>query len=89
MSVTNAEILDALHSFQEGAELQFREIQQNQTDTFVAIARLETWRDDHEKRVNGINGKVEALRNRTTIQGVVMGLGEVILAAIAILRGAP
>lgn len=89
MTVTNADLLDALHDFQEGVSAQFREVQQNQTDTFVALARLETWRDDHEKRVNGLNGKFESLRNRMTVQGVVVGLGEVILAIIAILRGVP
>ena len=53
----------------------------------VSVARLETWQETHEKRSNSQNRHIDRLRDRINLQGIVVGMGEVIIALIAILKG--
>ena len=73
---TNEEILDAVTILDGKVD-----------DLTVSVARLETWQETHEKRTNCHERYINGLRDRINLQGIAVGMGEVIIALIAILKG--
>lgn len=94
MPVTNQQILDATHQQNEsvlGAMQQqaesIAELDGKVDRLCVAQAKFGQWKTDHEKRTDGLNGALNKLRTRVNVQGTIIGVGEIIIAAIAFLRG--
>lgn len=83
MSVTNQQILNAINA-QTG---RMEEMDEKVTELCVMLARMEQWRNDHEKRTNGLEKAINTLRTRINAQGAIVGAGEILVAAIAFLRG--
>ena len=83
MPVTNEEILGAIKA-QDG---NIEQLKDNVSALCVSIGKLEQWRNNHEKRANGFEKAISTLRTRINTQGAVIGIGEIIIAAIAILKG--
>ena len=73
---TNEEIFDAVKTLDGKVD-----------GLVVSVARLETWKETHEKRANCHQKYINGLRDRINLQGIVVGMGEVIIALIAIFRG--
>lgn len=83
MPVTNEEILAAIKA--QGGSIE--ELKGDINALCISIGKLEQWRNNHEKRANGFEKAVSTLRTRINTQGAVVGIGEIIIAAIAILKG--
>ena len=87
---TNTQILDAINRFQAiiaGLTQAIDGLTSEVQGLRIDVAKLQTWRNGHEAVHGGERNRLDKLESRTTLQGAVVGIGEVIIAAIAILGG--
>lgn len=89
-STTNTQILNAITGFQHIIVEQTRAIDGLTSEVqslCIEMAKVQTWRNGHEAMHRNEKARLEKLESRTTLQGIVVGMGEIIIAAVAFLRG--
>lgn len=84
---TNTQILNAINRFQDiiaGLTQAIDGLTSEVQGLRIDVAKLQTWRNGHEAVHEGEKDRLGKLESRTTLQGVVVGVGEIIVAIIAI-----
>jgi len=87
---TNTQILHAIERFQgiiTGLTQAIDGLTSEVKGLCIELAKLQTWRNGHEAVHRDEKDRLEKLENRTTLQGAIVGVGEVIIGAIAIFGG--
>jgi len=87
---TNTQILSAIERFQgiiAGLTQAIDGLTSEVKGLCIEVAKLQTWRNGHEAVHKDEKDRLGKLESRTTLQGAIVGVGEVIIGAIAIFGG--
>lgn len=87
---TNTQILNAINRFQgiiAGLTQAIDGLTSEVQGLRIDVAKLQTWRNGHESVHESEKDRLDKLESRTTLQGVIIGIGEVIIGAVAFFGG--